>query len=175
MRDAPNLDMPHEETPKTAMVAAFFPTSVAADEAIADLLTSGFDPHAVQILTHVIRDAIQEPTGNSVAAEDRSVPLRAGTIIPGVTMPAGIISPGGLLSESAGSISPTVGPGPGGLLADGLAALHLSDERASYLTGEMGRGRILVTVQAGPRAAVARTILARNGGEIADVSTSAES
>jgi hypothetical protein len=49
-------------------------------------------------------------------------------------------------------------------LAGALIGMGVSDEDVKYYDSEFTRGRIIVTVDAGARAAEAQEIVSRNGG-----------
>lgn len=154
--------MPPEPFPESELVAAVFSGKWAADGAAVDLLASGFAPRAVQVFDET--DAPKEALTARRSSQDSPAAAPAGAGIPGVTVP-GAIAPGGLPGDSILGVTPSIGPGIGGGIAAGLAALSLTegffrrDAAAASSTG-----RVIVKVHAGRRAAVARTILARNGG-----------
>lgn len=144
-RAKPIEDGMNTESPSQGHVAALFDTRAAADAAIAELETSGFDRELAQLLT-----------GEDFETEAEMAPA------PGILTPTGV-GVLGPLGGLGGGLPTGVTVGGGGLWAAN-AYVGAMPQHDAHLRGEVSGGRLLVTVDAGQKAATARTILERNGG-----------
>lgn len=145
-----------DDTVRGELVTALFRTRDAADAAAGDLMTSGFHADEIRLITQETADEMRgaEGSGKTLPVDD---------VVPAITPSAG---PAGVEPATGfgGGYPLTADSGPGGVMA-AVAMLRLSDDHALYVSDEVRGGRTLIAVRAGPRAAIARTILERNGGE----------
>lgn len=139
-------------------VTAIFENTEAADAAAADLLASGFSAAEVRVVTasSAGNDALQGAagTGREAAVED-TLPAAA-SAEPHSTGELG--RPGGGLPFTADAA------GASGFVS-AMGVFDVADERAGFPPDIPVSGRAAVRVRAGEKAAVARAILARNGGK----------
>lgn len=138
-------------------LTALFSTSAAADAAMGDLMSSGFDAADVRM-------SAADEQGTSAAATP------GGTVVPAVPAvpPAaefGIGAVGGL-GEPGGGLPYTADSAGAGGYATALGMFHPPAQRAPSDADAARAGQVMVSVRAGARAAVARMILERNGGAV---------
>ena len=147
---------PDDNASSDQWVIGSFRARDAADAAMGDLMTSGFSADEVRLVA-------------PADADEKHGAERAGKALPGndvVPHIAAATGPGGIsaAAEFGGGFPLTADSGPGGAMS-GIAMLQLPDDRAQYFSDEVRGGHVLIAVRAGERAAIARTILERNGGE----------
>jgi hypothetical protein len=150
-----------DEMTDSELVTALFRTRDAADAAMGDLMTSGFHADEIQLLAP--EDAGETGAARGVGRAGSALPVD--DVVPGIVAPAG---PAGIgpATGFGGGYPLTADSGPGGVMA-AMAMLRMPAESARFFSDEVRGGRTLIAVRAGPRAAIARAILARNGGETA--------
>lgn len=167
---------PHREPrePARETLVGLFPNVSGAERAIRDLKDAGFTDAQIGVL---MRDRDQErelatETGTKAGEAAAAGAITGGALgglvgilagigalaIPGV---GPIIAGGALASTLAGA---GIGAAAGGLLG-ALVGLGIPEEEARYYERELQEGGILVTVEAGTRAAEARRILLDAGAK----------
>lgn len=163
--------MPHRKKKHNAVLGVF-ESKARAEQAIADLRAAGFTDDEIGMVYH---DA-EGHTVKTGAADDTYAAEGAAT---GAAAGAGALALGSL-AVSFGLI-PVVGPilavGPlaaalisaaGGAAAGGLVGAlvgwGIPEDDAAFYESEIKAGRYLVTVEAGDRAAEARTAMYRHSG-----------
>ena len=166
-----NIDVTNDR----GTVAALFQDQPSAERAIQRLKTAGFTEQEIGV---AIRDreqqqSLTESTGTQ-AAEDATKGAVGGGVVGGVLgLLAGvgalaipgvgpIIAGGALASTLAGA---GIGAAAGGLLG-ALVGMGVPEEDARHFEQGFQRGGILVTVQAGDRAEIARQALAEGGADL---------
>jgi uncharacterized protein (TIGR02271 family) len=169
---------PHRETREPlrerGTVVGLFQNSTAAERAIRDLKAAGFTDQQIGVLMQDRDEGrrLAEATGTK-AGEGAATGAVAGGVLGGlVGLLAGagalvipgvgpIIAGGAIASALAGA---GVGAAAGGLVG-ALIGLGIPEEEARYYEREFREGGILVTVEAGARAAEARSMLQRAGAK----------
>lgn len=155
-----------------ATVVGVFPTRGKAEQAMADLMQAGFRADQVGLIARDTsgKTVRTDGEGDNYAGEGAAIGAAAGAGVGGL-VGLGVVS----------GVIPVIGPvlaigtlgtillnAAGGAaiasIAGALIGWGIPEEDASYYEGEVKAGRFLVTVQAGDRAAEARTILHRHGG-----------
>lgn len=144
-----------------------FPSREEAERAIQQLKSAGFDPHSMGLimrdqgeanaLAHEqgLRSTAGAATGSVIGGGAGTLLAATGTlVIPGI----GPFIAGGILATALAG-------GAIGWLAGGLVALGIPHERATYYQHLVEEGWVLLTVEAGRRAAEAREILRCNGAQ----------
>jgi hypothetical protein len=158
------------ETPRIdrGVVVSVFHDRMDAARAVAELQRLGVaDDHIGMIARN--GDSMSGTTGSQWEAGAAAGAIAGGAtgtalglavtagLIPGV----GPVVAGGLLAGIAASAA--AGAAAGGILG-GLIGLGLPEEEAVFYHGEFEAGRTIVTVNAGDKADIARSILLRCGG-----------
>lgn len=156
-------------------VVGLFRDQPSAEAAIKRLTAAGFkeDQIGVAVKDRERQDALTESTGTQ-AAEDAAKGAVGGGVVGGVLgLLAGvgalvipgvgpIIAGGALASTLAGA---GIGAAAGGLIG-ALVGMGVSEEEAQHFERGFKQGGILVTVQAGDRAELARQALAEGGADL---------
>jgi hypothetical protein len=152
----------------TTTVSAVFDAREAAERAVTRLRDAGFtDTDVSAVYADTAATATVGPT------EARAVDVDDEDVGPGGGAVAGAIT-GGLIWLAAGPLGALVGAAGGaivGSIAAGMINLGVPEEEARWYEGEVGRGRTLVTVDAGTRVQEARDILVAHGGRMRDTGT----
>ena len=159
-----------------ATVVGLFRKTLAAERAIRDLKDAGFTDQQIGVLMRDPDEArrVAEQTGTKAGEGAAAGAITGGTlgglvgllagigalVIPGI---GPIVAGGALASTLAGA---GIGAAAGGLLG-ALIGLGIPEEEARYYELGLQEGGILVSVDAGPRAVVARNILLNAGAEFA--------
>lgn len=146
-------------------VEGLFPTREQAEQAVRQLIASGFERHSIGI---VMRDRAQA----SALAHEQGLHSTAGAVT-GSVVGGGA---GTILAATGTLVVPGVGPfiaggilatalagGAIGWLAGGLVGLGIPHERADYYQRLVEDGWTLLTVDAGDRMDEARDIMRQNG------------
>jgi uncharacterized protein (TIGR02271 family) len=169
---------PQRETrdPVPGTVVGLFRKTIAAERAVRDLKNAGFTDRQIGV---IMRDPEQErklaeQTGTKAGEAAAAGAITGGAlgglvgvlagigalVIPGI---GPIIAGGALASTLAGA---GIGAAAGGLLG-ALVGMGIPEEEARYYELGLQEGGILLSVDAGPRAAEARSILVNAGAEFA--------
>ena len=160
---------------KGGTVVGLFQDQPSAEAAINRLTAAGFreDQIGVAVKDRERQDALTESTGTQ-AAEDATKGAVGGGVVGGVIgLLAGvgalaipgvgpIIAGGALASTLAGA---GIGAAAGGLLG-ALVGMGVPEEEAKHFERGFKEGGILVTVQAGDRAELARQALSEGGADL---------
>ncbi len=153
-------------------VIGTFETSSQAQAAVNELRSMGFTEAQIGVAsksTDVVGgNSVTETEENagSGAATGAAMGLGAGAlwglgILAGVLPAIGPVIAGGTLAAIAASAA--TGAAAGGL-AGALLGMGVSEDDVRYYDTEFSRGRTIITVDAGTRAADAERVLARHGG-----------
>jgi hypothetical protein len=153
-------------------VIGVFDSHVRAQAAVNELRDAGFTESQIGVASKkdTIEGAIDKTDADENAAAGATtgaaMGLGAGAlwgmgILAGVLPAIGPVIAGGTLAALAASAA--TGAAAGGL-AGALIGMGVSDDDVKYYDSEFSRGRIILTVDAGARAAQAQEIIARNGG-----------
>jgi hypothetical protein len=156
-------------------VSGIYDSRAAAEQAIQALLDGGFAKERVSLLIagkHRDRhfknvEHVENVSERSNAGEGAAIGGLLGALVGGLAAVASLAIPGGILV--AGPIAAAIGGGTAGLaggsLLGALVGAGIPEAEARYYEQELGRGGILVSVEAeNDRAAVlARSILDRTG------------
>jgi hypothetical protein len=149
-------------------VVGVFDTAEQAQKAVNELRRAGYSDDQIGVVSHNQDGSPKVATG-SKAGEGAVAGLATGA---GVGALWGL----GILSGVLPGIGPAIAGGTLGILlssaaagaaaagvAGALVGLGIPDEDAAFYEGEFKTGRTLVTVQGGPRADQARTLLTAHG------------
>lgn len=172
------------QTTDRVVVAALFPEQASAERAIAALQAGGFagDHIGVALRDRTEAGALIDATGTLAVEGAMSgavgggllggvagfvVGLIAALALPGI----GPIVAGGTLAAALGTAGGTAVAGAGlGAAAGGLVGalnqLGVPDPEAQHFERGFRAGGVLLTVNAGPRAAEALGLLAQHGGDL---------
>lgn len=153
-------------------VIGVFDSHTQAQAAVSELRSMGFTESQVGVASKSgdvsgARDTTDtEENTASGAATGAAMGLGAGAlwglgIIAGVLPAIGPVIAGGTLAAIAASAA--TGAAAGGL-AGALVGMGMSEEDVKYYDTEFARGRAIVTVDAGVRAAEAERVISRHGG-----------
>jgi hypothetical protein len=180
-----NLDRPEgtRDMMGRSTVAAIFPERTQAERAIDDLRAAGFAGDQIGVALRDRRETgeLVEDTGTNAVEGAVSGALGGGLLggvagflvglISALALPGiGPVVAGGALAAALGTAGGTAVAGAGigaaaGGLVGALSGMGIPEEEARYLETGFRSGGVLVTVNAGHRAAEALGILQRNGGE----------
>ena len=153
-------------------VVGTFETASQAQSAVSELRSMGFAESQIGVASKSSEEIVgahtttnAEENAGEGAATGAAVGLGAGAlwglgILAGVLPAIGPVIAGGTLAAIAASAA--TGAAAGGL-AGALLGMGVSKEDVEYYNTEFTRGRTVVTVDAGDRAADASRALARNG------------
>lgn len=153
-------------------VIGVFDSHAHAQAAVNELRSLGFTESQIGVASKAGDVAGATDTGDteenaaSGAATGAAMGLGAGAlwglgIIAGVLPAIGPVIAGGTLAAIAASAA--TGAAAGGL-AGALVGMGMSEEDVAYYDAEFNRGRAVVTVDAGVRAAEAERVIAQHGG-----------
>ena len=149
-----------------------FETRAAAERAVSDLKAAGYRDDQIGLVAKNLdgKTVRTDGAGETKAGEGALVGAAAGAgvgglvglgilagIIPGIGPILALGTLGTILLNTAGGAAIAS-------IAGALVGLGIPEEDAKYYESEVSAGRYLVTVDAGSRAADARSLYARHGG-----------
>lgn len=171
------------QTTTCTTVAGVFTNTSQADRAVDALFDAGFDASHIGVVTRETGTRAGKRTTTSEAQAEAEAENAGAGAATGAAAGAGIgaLIGWGVLSGAIPVIGPALFAGTLGVLASNagagaavagvagaLTGWGVTDEHAKHYESEVAAGRVVVTVTAGDRCSLARSILRENGATSRD-------